>query len=83
MIDLTIEKEDVLKILIYRSDLKRDMLKELGRDDILRETIRYGIVGHDGKVEEGIGGGVNGEVLADFICFFDWRSGFDPVQNIV
>ena len=60
-----------------------DILKEFSSDDILRETIHSGIVGHDGKPEECIGSGVDREVLGDFIYVFIWRSGLDRVQNIV
>ena len=83
MIDLTIEREDVHESLIHNSNLKRDMLNEFCSDDILKETIRFGIVGHDGKLEEGIRSGVDREVLGDFIYFFDWRTGLDLVQNII
>ena len=31
------------------------MLKEFSSDDIFEETICFGIVAHDGKLEEGIG----------------------------
>ena len=55
VIDLTIEKEDVYESLNHRSNLKREMLKEFSSDDIFEETICFGIVAHDGKLEEGIG----------------------------
>ena len=83
MSDLTIEREDVNESLIRMSNLKRDMLNEFSSDDILRSAIRFGIVAHDGKLEEGIGSGINREVLGDFIYFFDWRTGLDLLQNIV
>ena len=81
MINLTIGRED--ESLIHRSNLKRDMLNQFSSDDILRETIHIGTVGHDGKPEERIGSGVDRVVLGDFIYFFDWRSWHDLVQNIV
>ena len=59
------------------------MLNQFSSDDILRETIHIGTVGHDGKPEERIGSGVDRVVLGDFIYFFDWRSWHDLVQNIV
>ena len=55
VIDLTIEKEDADESLIHRSNLKREMLKEFSSDDIFEESICFGIVTHDGKLEEGIG----------------------------
>ena len=57
-----------------------DMLKEFSSTNIRRETIHFGIGGHDGKLEEGTESGVGREVLGDFIYFFDWRSDF--VENI-
>ena len=56
------------------------MLKEFSSANILQETIRFGIGGHDGKLEEGTESGVDWEVLGDFVYFFDCRSDF--VQNI-
>ena len=49
VIDLAVKREDVHESLIYRSNLKRDMLKEFSRDNILREPIHFGIGGQDGK----------------------------------
>ena len=70
MIDLNVEREDVDESLIQRSNLKRDMLKEFSSANILRKTIRFGIGGHDGKLEEGTESGVGREVLRDCLYFF-------------
>ena len=69
MIDLTIER-DVDESLIHRSNGKREMLKEFSSANILQETIRFGIGGHDGKLEEGTESGVGREVLRDCLYFF-------------
>ena len=36
--------------LIHRSNLKKNMLKEFNNDVSLKETIRFRMVGHDGKL---------------------------------
>ena len=46
------------------------MLKEFTSANILRETIHFGIGGHDGKLEEGTESGVGREVLRDCLYFF-------------
>jgi len=66
IIDLTKEGEELHEILIHRSNLKNDLIQEFSTDEVLPKKLSFGIVGTDGKLEEGQGTGVEREVLSSF-----------------
>ena len=63
---MTAKESDVHEILVHRSNLKNDMLNEFNSNEVLTKNVQFGIVGHNGKLEEGMGNGVNKEVFAAF-----------------
>ena len=76
---------DMSESLLHRATLKSDMIREFSSHDALYQNFRFGIIGLNGKLEEGIGAGVNKEVIAAF--FEDFYSscccGADELVPIV
>ena len=66
-IDLSDEAvREIMEVTVHRVTIRKDMLDIFSTDAVLSKELKFSIIGFDGVLEEGIGVGVNKEVLSIF-----------------